>query len=62
MLKPLGLVVATGLLIFGAAWGGHEFKVKEVTLLFVGLAIFSVFAFVRGLGLPMNVWPGILGY
>jgi hypothetical protein len=56
----MGLVIATGLLIFGAALGGHEFKWKEITLLFVGLAIFSVFAFVRGLGLPMNVWPGIL--
>ena len=60
VLKPVGLVVATGLLIFGAAWGGHEFKVKEVTLLFVGLAIFSVYAFVKGLGLPMNIWPAFL--
>jgi hypothetical protein len=60
MLKPLGLVVASGLLIFGAAWGGHEFKVKEVTILFVSLAVFSVYAFVKGLGLPMNIWPGIL--
>jgi len=60
LLKPLGLVVATGLLIFGSAWGGHEFKTKEVAILFVALAIFSVYAFVRGLGLPMNVWPGIL--
>src|SRR6266545_6311351 len=58
-LKPLGLVIATGLLVFVSAWGGHEFKVKEVTILFVALAIFSVFAFVRGLGLPMNVWPSI---
>jgi hypothetical protein len=60
LLKPLGLVIATGLLIFGSAWGGHEFKTREVTFLFVALAIFSVFAFVKGLGLPMNVWPGIL--
>ena len=60
MLKPLGLVLATGLLVFMSAWGGHEFKVKEVFFLFVALAVFSVFAFVRGLGLPMNVWPGIL--
>jgi putative tricarboxylic transport membrane protein len=59
-LKPLGLVIATGLLVYVSAWGGHEFKVKEVTILFVALAIFSVFAFVRGLGLPMNIWPGIL--
>ena len=60
MLKPLGLVLASGLLIFGSAWGGHEFKTKEVTILFVLLAVFSVFAFVRGLGLPMNIWPAFL--
>jgi len=58
--KPLGLVVATGLLIFGSAWGGHEFKTKEAAFLFVALAIFSVFAFVKGLGLPMNIWPAFL--
>jgi len=61
LLKPLGLVIATGLIIFVSAWGGHEFKVKEVAFLFVILAVFSVFAFVQGLGLPMNVWPSILG-
>jgi Tripartite tricarboxylate transporter TctB family len=60
LLKPLGLVIATVLLIFGSALGGHEFKVKEVTLLSIGLAIFSVISFVRGLGLPMNIWPGFL--
>jgi hypothetical protein len=60
LLKPLGLVIATGLLIFGSAWGGQEFKTKEVTFLFIALAVFSVFAFVRGLGLPMNIWPAFL--
>ncbi len=60
LLKPLGLVIATGALIFGSAWGGNEFKVKEVSILFVALAIFSVIAFVRGLGLPMNIWPSFL--
>ncbi|HUL91038.1 MAG TPA: tripartite tricarboxylate transporter TctB family protein [Burkholderiales bacterium] len=59
ILKPLGLVAATVLLVFISAWGGHEFKVKEVAILSVALAIFSVLAFVKGLGLPMNVWPGI---
>jgi hypothetical protein len=59
MLKPLGLVLATGLLVFISAWGGHEFKWKEVTIMAVLLAAFSVLAFVKGLGLPMNVWPGI---
>ena len=59
VLKPLGLVAAVVLLVFIAAWGGHEFKIKEVTVMSVALAIFAVLAFVKGLGLPMNVWPGI---
>jgi hypothetical protein len=59
VLKPLGLVAAVVLLVFISAWGGHEFKYKEVTILSVALAIFAVLAFVKGLGLPMNIWPGI---
>lgn len=59
VLKPLGLVAATIVLVVVSAWGGHEFKWKEVTILSVTLAIFSVLSFVKGLGLPMNVWPGI---
>ena len=59
-MKPLGLVGATALLVFISAYGGHEFKWKEVTILSVILAIFSVYAFVKGLGLPMNIWPDFL--
>ncbi len=57
LLKPLGLVIATGILIYGSAYGGHEFNFKEVTIMAVALALFSVYAFVHGLGLPMNIWP-----
>ncbi len=60
LLKPIGLVLATFVLIFVSAAGGHEFKWKEVTLLSVLLAVFSVYAFVKGLGLPMNIWPDFL--
>ena len=59
LLKPLGLVAATILLVVISAWGGHEFKWKEVTILSIALAAFSWLAFVKGLGLPMNVWPGL---
>jgi hypothetical protein len=59
-LKPLGLVLAIVILVFVSAWGGHEFKWKEVTILAVALAIFSVLSFVNGLGLPMNVWPTLV--
>jgi hypothetical protein len=57
LLKPLGLVLATVVLVVVSAWGGHEFKLREVIFLTVALAIFGVWVFIYGLGLPMNVWP-----
>jgi hypothetical protein len=56
-IRPLGLAAATFILIVGSAYAGHEFKWKEAILLGVGLAIFSVLVFVKGLGLSMNIWP-----
>lgn len=62
LMKPLGLVLATGVLVFISAFGGHEFKWKEVTLLYIFLTLFSVLVFVKGLTLPFPLWPGLLGY
>ena len=62
LMKPLGLVLATGVLVFISALGGHEFKWKEVTLLYVFLILFSVLVFVKGLTLPFPLWPEALGY
>ena len=36
-MKPLGLVLATAALVFVSAFGGHEFKWKEVAILYVVL-------------------------
>ena len=57
-LKPLGLVLAIVLLIVLSALGGHDFRKKEVAILTIGLALFGVLVFVKGLGLPFNLWPG----
>jgi hypothetical protein len=57
-LKPLGLVIASAILVGVGALGGHEFRWKEVAILYVVLAIFSVLVFVKGLGLPFPIWPG----
>jgi hypothetical protein len=57
-LKPLGLVLATVLLIVLSAVGGHDFRKKEIVILTVVLVVFGVFVFVKGLGLPFNLWPG----
>ena len=48
---------ATAALVFISADGGHEFKWKEVTILFVILMLFSYFVFVKGLTLPFPMWP-----
>jgi putative tricarboxylic transport membrane protein len=57
VMKPLGLVVATAALVFVSAFGGHEFKWKEVLILYVILMVFSYLVFVKGLTLPFPMWP-----
>jgi len=59
-LKPLGLVGASILLVFIGAYGGHEFKWKEVSILAAVLVVFSVLVFVKGLTLPFPIWPAFL--
>ncbi|MGH8742423.1 MAG: tripartite tricarboxylate transporter TctB family protein [Burkholderiales bacterium] len=60
LMKPLGLVLATAALVFIAAFGGHEFKWKEVTILYVVLIVFSVLVFVKGLTLPFPICPAFI--
>jgi hypothetical protein len=60
LMKPLGLVLGTVVLVFVSAFGGHEYKWKEVTILAVVLVIFSVLVFVKGLTLPFPLWPAFM--
>lgn len=60
LVKPLGLVLATAALVFISAFGGHEFRWREVAVLYVVLVLFSVLVFVKGLGLPFPLWPDAL--
>jgi hypothetical protein len=60
MMKPLGLILATALLVFISAFGGHEFKWKEVTILYIVLIVFSILVFVKGLTLPFPVCPNFM--
>jgi putative tricarboxylic transport membrane protein len=59
-MKPLGLLGATALLVFVSAYGGHEFKWKEVIILFLILVVFSVLVFVKGLTLPFPICPAVI--
>jgi hypothetical protein len=60
LMKPLGLVLATATLVFIGAFGGHEFKWKEVAILFVVLIVFSIAVFVKGLTLPFPICPAFM--
>ena len=60
LLKPLGLVLASAALVFISAYGGHEFKFKEVLIMTVVLVIFSVLVFMKGLSLPFPVCPSFI--
>ena len=60
LLKPLGLVLASVALVFISAYGGHEFKWKEVAIMCVILVIFSVLVFVKALALPFPICPDFI--
>ena len=60
LMKPLGLVLATAVLVFISAFGGHEFKWREVTILYVILVVFSLLVFVKGLTLPFPICPAFI--
>ncbi|MBE0614825.1 MAG: tripartite tricarboxylate transporter TctB family protein [Burkholderiales bacterium] len=57
-LEPLGLVLATVLLVVISAAGGHDFRKKEILILTLVLVLFAVLVFVKGLSMPYNLWPG----
>jgi len=60
LLRWLGMVLDLTLLVFTSASVGHEFKLREVSLLSVALVALSVLVFVKGLGLPFPIWPRFL--
>jgi len=60
LMKPFGLVLSTALIVFVAAFAGHEFKWREVIILYVVLIVFSLLVFVKGLGLPFPICPAFM--
>jgi hypothetical protein len=57
LLKPAGLVIAILALIMVSAFGGNDFRFKEILILTFFLVIGSIVVFYYGLGLPFNLWP-----
>jgi len=59
-LPAMGLILAIIALTFVAALAGDEFKVKEVAILSVVLAVGSYLAFIVLLKLQFPVWPSFI--
>lgn len=59
--KVLGIALSIVVLVMVSAFGGHEFKLKEVLITAIILSVSSVLIFVYGLKLPFPIWPEFLG-
>jgi len=57
LLRPMGLLVASAVLVVVSSLGSSEGRWKETAILALGLAVFSAVVFVQALGVPMNIWP-----
>jgi hypothetical protein len=61
LVQKLGIALGIVVLVMVSAYGGHEFKFKEVLITAIILAVSSVLVFVYGLKLPFPIWPEFLG-
>ena len=61
LFKALGIALGIVVLVMVSAFGGHEFKFKEVLITAVILAVACVLIFVYGLKLPFPIWPEFVG-
>jgi putative tricarboxylic transport membrane protein len=59
LLKIIGMLLSGVLLVIGASFGSHEFRLKPTLILAVFLVIFSALVFVVGLKLPIPLCPDI---
>ena len=60
IVDSLGFVVSSALLILFASFAGGRLSVTQLALLILLITTFSAVLFVRGLGLPIPVWPRMI--
>ena len=56
LLRGAGLLIALLALVLVSAYASKRFRLKSSLLLAIGLAVFSVLVFIKGLGVPLAVW------
>ena len=62
LVRGAGLLPAVLVLVLGSAYASVKFKLVPSVLLAVGLAIFAILVFVKGLGLPMPMLGSWFGF
>ena len=60
LLRPAGMIVALFVLIVVSSFGGHEFKLRDVLLLTVGLTLLVLAVFIYGLSMTIPVLPAFM--
>lgn len=60
LMQPAGLALTTIAAVFIAAFAGHEFRWKEVSIMALVLVVFSYLVFVKGLTLPFPMCPAFV--
>lgn len=60
LLRPTGLLVSIAALVLISSLGSHEFKLRDVLLLSVGMAALVLLVFIYGLGMTVPVLPVFL--
>lgn len=60
LLRPAGMLVALTTLVFVSSLGGDEFRLRDVLLLTVGLAVLVLAVFIYGLGMTIPVLPAFM--
>jgi hypothetical protein len=59
LLLPLGLVLATTVLVLVSTQAGESFRWRGALLLAAGLSALAAGVFVWGLGVPAPLWPAL---
>jgi hypothetical protein len=60
LLRPGGLLVALAALVFISSLGSDEFRLRDVLLVTIGLAVLVLIVFIYALGMTVPVLPAFL--
>lgn len=56
LVRGAGLALSLIVLVVLSAYASRQFRLRTSVLLALGLAVFSVLVFIKGLGIPLPLW------